>query len=79
MHLALVHDWLNQIGGAEDVLGTLVEMFPRVPVYTSMHWMERMPPAYRDWDIRVSWMDRPAMSSSLSGLVSSSRCRLRCI
>ncbi|MCP4542130.1 MAG: glycosyltransferase family 4 protein [Chloroflexi bacterium] len=58
MHLALVHDWLNQIGGAEDVLETLVGMFPRAPVYTSMYWAEGMPPAYRDWDIRTSWMDR---------------------
>ncbi len=58
MHLALVHDWLNQIGGAEDVLETLVEMFPRAPVYTSMYWAEGMPPAYRGWDIRTSWMDR---------------------
>ncbi len=58
MHLALVHDWLNQIGGAEDVLETLVEMFPGAPVYTSMYWPEKMNPAYRAWDIRTTWMDR---------------------
>jgi len=58
MHLALVHDWLNQIGGAEDVLETLVEMFPRTPIYTSMYWREGMPPVYRTWDIYTSWMDR---------------------
>jgi glycosyltransferase involved in cell wall biosynthesis len=58
VHLALVHDWLNQIGGAEDVLETLVEMFPGAPVYTSMYWPEKMNPAYREWDIRVTWMDR---------------------
>jgi glycosyltransferase involved in cell wall biosynthesis len=58
MRLALVHDWLNQIGGAEDVLETLVEMFPSAPVYTSMYWPEKMNPAYREWDIRVTWMDR---------------------
>jgi glycosyltransferase involved in cell wall biosynthesis len=58
MRLALVHDWLNQIGGAEDVLGTLVEMFPDAPIYTSMYWPEKMNPAYREWDIRVTWMDR---------------------
>ena len=57
MHLALVHDWLNQIGGAEDVLETLVEMFPRAPIYTSMYWREEMGPAYRAWDIRTTWMD----------------------
>jgi glycosyltransferase involved in cell wall biosynthesis len=58
VHLALVHDWLNQIGGAEDVLETLVEMFPAAPIFTSMYWREGMPPAYRDWDIRTTWMDR---------------------
>jgi glycosyltransferase involved in cell wall biosynthesis len=58
VHLALVHDWLNQIGGAEDVLETFVEMFPGAPVYTSMYHRDGMPPAYRDWDIRTTWMDR---------------------
>jgi glycosyltransferase involved in cell wall biosynthesis len=56
--LALIHDWLNQIGGAEDVLENLVRLFPGAPVYTSMYWPEKMPPGYRQWDIRVSFMDR---------------------
>jgi glycosyltransferase involved in cell wall biosynthesis len=58
MRLALVHDWLNQIGGAEDVLETLAEMFPGAPVYTSMYWPEKMNPTYHTWDIRTTWMDR---------------------
>jgi glycosyltransferase involved in cell wall biosynthesis len=58
MRFALVHDWLNQIGGAEDVLEILVEMFPGAPVYTSIYWPEKMPPVYRGWDIRTTWMDR---------------------
>jgi glycosyltransferase involved in cell wall biosynthesis len=58
MHVALIHDWLNQIGGAEDVLETLVEMFPSAPIYTSMYWPEKMPPQYRQWPIRTSFMDR---------------------
>ena len=57
MRLALVHDWLNQIGGAEDVLETLVGMFPSAPIYTSLYWREGMPSAYRAWDIRTCWMD----------------------
>jgi glycosyltransferase involved in cell wall biosynthesis len=58
VRLALVHDWLNQIGGAEDVLETLVAMFPGAPLYTSMYWRDGMPPAYRTWDIHTTWMDR---------------------
>lgn len=58
LRVALVHDWLNQIGGAEDVIQTLVEMYPGAPVYTSMYAPDLMPPVYRTWDIRVTWMDR---------------------
>ncbi len=58
MKLALVHDWLNQIGGAEDVLQVLVEMYPESPIYTSIYDRDGMPPHYRQWDIRTLWMDR---------------------
>lgn len=34
MKVALVHDYLNQYGGAERVLETLSEIFPEAPIYT---------------------------------------------
>ena len=43
MKAALVHDWLNQIGGAEYVLEVLVEMYPQSPLYTSIYWRSKMP------------------------------------
>lgn len=58
MKLALVHDWLNQIGGAEDVLAELVQIYPDSPIYTSIYAPEIMPPIYRDWDIRTLWLDK---------------------
>ena len=58
MRIALVHDWLNQMGGAEDVLETLVAMYPGAPVYTSIYAPALMPLEYRTWDIRVTWMNR---------------------
>ena len=58
LKVAIVHDWLNQIGGAEDVLEVLVEMFPTAPVYTSIYWPQAMPATYRQWDIRTTWLDR---------------------
>ena len=57
MKIALVHDWLNQYGGAERVLETLAEMYPSAPLYTSMYWREGMPARYREWDIRTTWLD----------------------
>jgi glycosyltransferase involved in cell wall biosynthesis len=58
LRVAIVHDWLNQIGGAESVLETLMQMFPGATVYTSIYWAEAMPSVYRQWDIRTTWMDR---------------------
>lgn len=58
MKLALVHDWLNQIGGAEDVLAELVKLYSRSPIYTSLYAPDRMPDAYRQWDIHTLWSDR---------------------
>jgi len=57
MNLALVHDWLNQRGGAENVLEALVDLYTGAPVFTSIYAPDLMPQFYQDWDIRVSWMD----------------------
>lgn len=56
--IALVHDWLNQVGGAENVLEELVALVPTAPVYTSIYAAERMPPAYRQWHIHTSFMQK---------------------
>lgn len=57
MQVALVHDWLNQIGGAEDVLETLVGLYPHAPIYTSLYWRKKMPFHWRSWDIHTSFID----------------------
>jgi glycosyltransferase involved in cell wall biosynthesis len=56
--LAIVHDYLNQYGGAERVLEKLHELFPEAPVYTSIYDPLTMPDDYRRWDIRTSFMQR---------------------
>ena len=47
MNVAIVHDWLNQMGGAEGVLETLVEMFPEAPIFTTIYWRRGMPNRYQ--------------------------------
>lgn len=37
MKIALVHDYLNQVGGGERVLDELMRMFPEAPVYTLLY------------------------------------------
>ncbi len=56
--VALVHDWLNQLGGAENVLEELVDIFPESPIYTSMYAPDHMPDRYRRLPIHTSFMQR---------------------
>jgi glycosyltransferase involved in cell wall biosynthesis len=54
--VALVHDYLNQNGGAEKVLEAIHGLYPVSPVFTSIYAPELMPTEYRDWQIHVSFM-----------------------
>ncbi|HXZ05612.1 MAG TPA: glycosyltransferase [Ktedonobacteraceae bacterium] len=58
MKVALVHDYLNQMGGAERVVLALHEMFPDAPLYTSIYDPQRVDIAFKSIDIRTSFMQR---------------------
>jgi glycosyltransferase involved in cell wall biosynthesis len=58
MNVAIIHDYLNQYGGAERVLEALHDLYPQAPVYTSVYAPAAMPAAYQQWDIRTSFMQR---------------------
>lgn len=42
MRVALVHDYLNQLGGAEQVLKALCEIFPQSPIFTIVYDPEKL-------------------------------------
>jgi glycosyltransferase involved in cell wall biosynthesis len=58
MKIAIVHDYLNQFGGAERVITALHELWPEAPIYTSIYNEQKMPESFRRMDIRVSWMQK---------------------
>ncbi|MFM7198469.1 MAG: glycosyltransferase [Chloroflexota bacterium] len=58
MRLAIVHDYLNQMGGAERVLLVLHELFPEALIYTSIYDPTRVDPAFRGMEIRTTFMQR---------------------
>lgn len=58
MKVALVHDYLNQMGGAERVLLALHDLYPDAPIFTSIYDPARLDPAFRRLDIRSSFMQR---------------------
>lgn len=55
--VALIHDWLTTMGGAEPTLLELHALFPDAPIYTSVYDREHML-AFADCDIRTTWMQR---------------------
>ncbi len=58
MKVALAHDYLNQMGGAERVVLALHEMFPEAPLYTSIYDPQRVDAAFQNIDIRTSFMQK---------------------
>ena len=58
MRIAMVHDWLNQMGGAEDVLNVLNDIFPSTPIYTSIYAPKQVGPEFLEMDIHVSWANK---------------------
>lgn len=58
MRTAIVHDYLNQFGGAEQVILSLHEVFPEAPVFTSIYNEKRLPEAFQRMDIKTSFMQK---------------------
>jgi len=56
--VALVHDYLNQYGGAERVFETIAEIFPEAPIYTLFYDKELMGNRFANRDIRTSFANQ---------------------
>ncbi len=56
--VGLVHDWLNQMGGAEKVLLELAAMYPEAPLHTSILAPELVDPGFGQLDVRTNFMQR---------------------
>ena len=58
MRVAIVHDYLNQRGGAERVVAALHGMFPDAPIFTSVLDRASLWPELRSADIRAATRSR---------------------
>jgi glycosyltransferase involved in cell wall biosynthesis len=56
--VAIVHDYLNQRGGAERVVLEMASMWPRAPIYTSLYRPESTFPEFGGRDVRTSPINR---------------------
>jgi glycosyltransferase involved in cell wall biosynthesis len=58
LRLALTHDWLITLGGADRVLLALHDVFPQAPVYTALYDPRGLPDAFAAVTVRASWLQR---------------------
>ncbi|MDI6869833.1 MAG: glycosyltransferase family 4 protein [Bacillota bacterium] len=58
MKVAIVHDWLANMGGAERVVWALHELYPEAPVFTLVHNPARLPEKFRELDVRTSFLQK---------------------
>jgi len=56
--VALVHDYLNQRGGAERVVLEMTRMWPAAPLYTSLYRQGSVFPEFAAADVRTTFLDR---------------------
>ncbi|MDD5455789.1 MAG: VanZ family protein [Candidatus Margulisbacteria bacterium] len=56
--IAIVHDFLNQQGGAEFVVSVLHELFPAAPIYTSLYKKGASWSVFDKAIIHTSWMQK---------------------
>jgi glycosyltransferase involved in cell wall biosynthesis len=55
LRIAIVHDYLNQYGGAERCLEVFHDLFPAAPIYTLVYRKDVLP-QYKDWNLRPSFL-----------------------
>lgn len=58
MRVAIIHDYLNQYGGAERVLEILLETFPEAHVYTLFHDAEQTHHRFVPYVEKTSFLDK---------------------
>jgi glycosyltransferase involved in cell wall biosynthesis len=55
--IALVTDWLTNMGGAEPLLLEIHKMYPDAPIYTSVYNRKAMP-AFHNCDVRTTYLQK---------------------
>lgn len=61
MKLAIVHDWLTNMGGAEQVIINFKEIYPEAPIYTTFYNPDNLDEKLRNLDVRTSFLQKKKM------------------
>ncbi|MDU2673164.1 MAG: glycosyltransferase [Clostridium sp.] len=58
MKIALIHDWLPFMGGAERVVSNFLELYPSAPIYTTICNRERLDSPLKEANIITSYLQK---------------------
>ena len=58
MKVAIVHDWLTNMGGAEQVVLNLHRMFPDAPIFTTFFTPENLSKEFKDLNVKTSFLQK---------------------
>ncbi len=58
MKIAIVHDWLTNMGGAENLIINFHEMYPEAPIYTSIYNPDNLDDRLKNIDVRTSFLQK---------------------
>lgn len=61
MKLAIVHDWLTNMGGAEQVVINFKKIYPDAPIYTTFYNPDKLDNELKNIDVRTSYLQKKKM------------------
>lgn len=64
MKVAIVHDWLANMGGAERIIKIFHELFPEAPIYTCVYNEEKMSSEFHSMNIRTTFIQKMPFGKS---------------
>ncbi len=56
MNIAIVHDWLTNMGGSERLVVNFKEIYPEAPIYTSIYNSDKLDDELKNIDVRTSFL-----------------------
>src|SRR4051812_12719410 len=57
MKIALVHEFLNQLGGAEKVLQNFLEIWPNAEIHVILYDKEKTSGEFEKYAKKISWLN----------------------
>lgn len=65
--IAIVADWITNVGGDDQVLWAIHELYPKAPIYTTVYNAKKMP-HYKNCDIRTTYINNLPLAKSKTQL-----------